>query len=174
VDLARGTISGGVTGDCVKVLAGGVIAGHGTLAAPDGVAIQDAGTIRASGGTLTVNGNVVGTGTIELGADSTAVSTAVLTGSSLELAAIAFIGADSTLGLAHGSHVTAAISGFAIGDAISNADVDAVSFNAPTGMLTLSEHNAQVESLHLVGGFAGDAFALHQTAAGAVITLRHG
>jgi hypothetical protein len=69
--------------------------------------------------------------------------------------------------------VTAAISGFAIGDAISMAGVDAMSFNALTGVLTLSEHNAQVESLHLVGSFAGDVFALHQMAAGAVITLQH-
>ncbi|HEY3846076.1 MAG TPA: hypothetical protein VGL95_03055 [Acetobacteraceae bacterium] len=40
-------------------------------------------------------------------------------------------------------------------------------------MPTLSEHNAQVETLRFVGGFAGDMFAIDQTTAGAVITLQH-
>ncbi len=116
-----------------------------------------------------MNGNVVGTGTIQINSDSTAV----LTGSSLKLTGIAFIGSDATLSLAHGSNVTAAISGFSIGDAINMANIDAVSFNAPKGILTISENNAQVETLHLVGNFAGDMFAVHQTSAGAVISLQH-
>ncbi len=53
LDLAGGTVSGGAIGDCIRTLAGGVIAGHGTLSAPDGVAIEDDGAIQASGGKLT-------------------------------------------------------------------------------------------------------------------------
>jgi T5SS/PEP-CTERM-associated repeat protein len=166
LDVAGGTVTAGVTADCLRTLAGGVIAGHGTLTAP---VTEDDGTILASGGDLQVNGNVIGTGAIEIAAHSTAT----LTGANLKLASIAFLGADGTLSLAHGSNVTAAISGFAIGDAIAMPDVDAVSFDAATGRLTLSEHNAQVATLHLTGGFAGDEFAIHQTAGGAVITLQH-
>ncbi len=121
------------------------------------------------GGTLAVDGDVDGNGTIQLAADGTAA----LTGASLTLAHIGFIGSDATLSLAHGSHVTAAISGCAIGDMISMANVDAVSFNASTGMLTLSDHNAQVERLHFVGSFVGDMFAVNQTTAGGAITLEH-
>jgi hypothetical protein len=116
-----------------------------------------------------VNGNVVGSGAIQIDAGSTAA----LTGSSLKLASIAFIGSDATLALAHGSNVTAAISGFSIGDMIDMANIDAVSFNAKTGTLTLSDHNAQVETLHFAGNFTGNMFAVHQTATGGVITLEH-
>jgi hypothetical protein len=67
----------------------------------------------------------------------------------------------------------AAISGFAIGDIIAMANVDTASFNAPTGMLTLSQHGVKVESLHLLGSFTGDTFAVQQTVADAVVTLHH-
>jgi T5SS/PEP-CTERM-associated repeat protein len=169
VDIAGGTVAGGVTTDRINVLAGGVIAGHGVLTAPDGVAIEDDGIIRASGGTLEVDGNINGTGAIQIAANAIAN----ITGASLKLAAISFIGPAATLDLTHGSNVTAAISGFAIGDVIGMANVDAASFNVPTGMLTLTEHGVKVESLHLLGSFTGDTFAIQQTAAGALITLHH-
>jgi T5SS/PEP-CTERM-associated repeat protein len=169
VDIAGGLVAGGVTADCVRVLAGGVIAGHGVLAAPDGVAIQDNGIIRASGGTLEVDGNVSGTGAIQIAAGSIAN----ITSSSLKLAGIAFIGPTATLELAHGSNVTAAISGFSLGDVIAMANVNAVSFAAATGMLTLSENGVKVDTLHLLGSFTGDTFGVQQTAADALITLHH-
>jgi T5SS/PEP-CTERM-associated repeat protein len=169
VRLAGGTVAAGVTAGHINVLAGGVISGHGVLTAPDGVAIEDNGIIRASGGTLEVDGNVGGTGAIQIAADSIAN----ITGSSLKLAGIAFIGPAATLELTHGSNVLAAISGFAIGDIIAMANVDTASFNAPTGMLTLSQHGVKVESLHLLGSFTGDTFAVQQTVADAVVTLHH-
>lgn len=167
VDIAGGTVAGGATGNCIRVLAGGAISGHGVLTAPDGVAIQDDGVIRASGGKLEVDGNVGGTGAIQIAADSIAD----ITSDSLRLAGIAFIGPAATLELTHGSNVTAAISGFALGDVIAMANVDAASFSAATGMLTLSEHGVTVERLHLIGSFAGDTFGVQQTAADAIITL---
>ena len=75
--------------------------------------------------------------------------------------------------LTHGAHVSAAISGFAIGDLIAMANVDAASFNATTGILTLSEHGLKVDSLHLLGNFTGDTFSVQQTVADAVISLHH-
>jgi len=169
ITMAGGMVAGGVTAGRISVLAGGVIAGTGVLTAPDGVTIEDDGVIRASGGTLEVDGSIKGTGAIQIAADSVAR----ITGSSLTLASIAFIGPAATLELTHGSSVTAAISGFAIGDMIAMANVDAVSFNAPTGMLTLTEHGVKVESLHLLGSFTGDTFGVQQTVAGAIIALHH-
>ncbi len=169
VELAGGMISAGVTAGRITVLAGGVLAGHGVLAAPDGVAIENDGIIRAAAGTLEVDANLTGTGALQIAAGSIAD----LTGSSLKLAGIAFIGPASTLELTHGSNVTAGISGFALGDIIAMANVDAVSFNAPTGMLTLSEHGVKVESLHLLGNFSGETFGVQQTMADAVISLHH-
>jgi T5SS/PEP-CTERM-associated repeat protein len=169
VTLAGGIVAGGVTEGHIHVLAGGVISGYGVLTAPDGNAIQDDGIIRASGGTLEVDGNVRGTGAIQIAADSAAK----ILGGSLGLAGISFIGPDAVLVLTHGSHIAAAISGFAIGDIIVMADVDAASFNAPTGMLTLSEHGVKVESLHLLGSFTGDTFSVQQTIGDSLITLHH-
>ena len=120
--------------------------------------------------TLLVDDSVGGKGAIQIAADSTAT----ITGSSLKLASIAFIGPDATLTLAQGSDVTASISGFAIGDIIAMAHIDAVTFAASTGTLTLGAHNATVESLHLVGNFTGDTFGVQQTTGDALITLHHG
>jgi len=75
--------------------------------------------------------------------------------------------------LAHGATVTAPISGFAIGDTIAMANVDAVSFTAATGMLALSDKSVSVDTLHLVGSFSGDTFAVTQTGTEAMITLHH-
>jgi len=169
IGIAGGTVTGGGVVDTIKTDLGGSISGYGTLAVSDGHAIVDDGVIRAAGGNLVVNASVGGIGMIEIAADSTAM----LTGSSLKPAGIAFIGPDATLSLAHGATVTAPISGFAIGDTIAMANVDAVSFTAATGMLALSDKSVSVDTLHLVGSFSGDTFAVTQTGTEAMITLHH-
>jgi T5SS/PEP-CTERM-associated repeat protein len=176
LDLKGGTVTGGATAGCIGTEAGGlragagVISGYGTLATRAGAPVYDDGIIRASGGSLTVAGNISGEGSVQIAANSVAA----LTGGALTLAGIAFIGADATLSLAQGAKVTAAIAGFAIGDIIAMAKVDAVSFNPTTGSLVLLDQGAKIDSLHMVGNFAGDTFNLSQTTAGAVITLSHG
>jgi T5SS/PEP-CTERM-associated repeat protein len=167
VTIAGGTVTGGATASCVYVQTGGEISGYGLVTTRAGAAVDDDGTILASGGTLTVNGNVGGEGSIQIAANSSAQ----LTGAGLGLSGIAFIGPDATLSLAHGVKAAASISGFGIGDIIEMANVDAVSFNATTGNLTLSDQGLQVSVLHLAGSFAGDTFAVTQSANGAMITL---
>lgn len=169
VAIAGGTITASATQGQISIAAGGLIAGHGVLAAPDGVPIAVGGTILASGGTLEVDGNINGAGTLQIAANSVAK----ITGESLKLASIAFIGASGALVLASGADVTGAISGFTFGDTIATTNVDAASFNAVTGMLTLSEHGVKMESLHLLGSYTGDTFALQQGGAGALVTLHH-
>ena len=166
--VTDGSVAGG-TADHLAVQAGGVIAGFGAISATNGAQIWDQGVIRATGGTLTIAGTIGGTGSIEIGANSTAVITA----SSLKLAGIAFTGANAGLTLAHGSAINAPISGFAIGDILSMASVDAVSFNATTGILSLSNHHAFVENLHFTGNFSGEMFTIHQQNGVGVVGLQH-
>ena len=94
-----------------------MISGYGTLTTRAGAWVNDNGIIRASGGSLQVDGNITGEGAIQIAANSVAN----LTGGSLTLAGIAFIGADATLSLAQGAKVTAGIAGFALGDIIEMA-----------------------------------------------------
>ena len=164
--MAGGTVTADTAVVLRKALAGSVISGFGTLNAP---AVQDGGIILATGGKLQISGNLTGTGSVEIAANSTAS----LTGATLKLAGIGFLGSDGTLALAHGASVTAPIAGFAIGDIIAMASINAVSFNAATGVLTLSENSAQVTALHLTGSFTGDTFAIQQTAGAALISLQH-
>ena len=166
--VTDGSIAGG-TASHMAVQAGGIIAGFGSISATNGAQIWDQGIIQATGGTLTVNGNIAGNGSLGIGANSTAVINA----STLKLAGISFLGPNADLTLAHGSAINAPISGFAIGDILSMASVDAVSFNASTGVLTLSEHSAFVENLHFVGNFSGEMFTIHQQNGMGAISLQH-
>ncbi len=155
---------------CIYVQTGGTLTGFGTLDTRAGAAVDDDGTIVATGGTLTVNGNIGGEGSLQIAANSTAM----LTGTSYGVAGISFVGADATLSLATGAKVANPISGFTFGDIIQMANVDAVSFNAANGNLTLSDKGLQVDILHLAGSFAGDTLSVAQSTAGAMIALQHG
>jgi hypothetical protein len=175
--LNGGTVTAGESGSSaanrVETAAGGLISGYGTLNSPEpaGVGIMDNGTIVATGGTLDITSNINGGGTLEIAANSTAM----VTGATLHMPSIAFIGSDATLGLTHGSSVSSTISGFSPGDVITMEDISAVSFNPSNGVLTLSENGKFVESLHFAGSFTGDTFAVHQVGGGlAAITLQHG
>jgi fibronectin-binding autotransporter adhesin len=170
IDISGGIVTAGATANPIVVLAGGLISGYGTLAVTSGATMSIGGIIRASGGNLEVDGKIGGTtGTLQIAADSTAT----ITSTTLKLAGISFIGPDATLLLAHGVSTTAPISGFAIGDVIGMANVDAAAFTASTGMLVLSDHGVKVDSLHLLGNFTGDTFAVQQTLSDSMITLHH-
>ena len=146
------TIDDGVWKDAGNVIIGD--AGSGTLNVVDN-------------GVVTIGGNAV------MGCNTGATGNmTIASGGSVTVAG----GFHLMGGPAHGTakvSAGAAISGFALGDIIAMAGVDAVSFNAKNGMLTLSEHGVQVDRLHLTGSFAGNTFAVHQSAAGALISLQH-
>jgi len=167
IDLSGGTLIAGVTADSLKLLAGGVVTGYGTIDVPDASAIQNDGVITAAGGTLELTDNVIGTGTLDIESDSVFK----LTGSSIKPAAIDFVGAHATLALAHDASVSGNIIGFAAGDIIAIANIDAVSFTASSGTLKVTEAGGKVLNLHLLGTYTGDSFALHQTASGTQISL---
>lgn len=169
--LAGGTVTGGITSDCVMISSGGVVSGFGTLNSPEPNLnrMVDNGTILATGGTLNVTAGLLGAGTIQIAANSTAM----MTGAYINLPSIAFIGPDATLGLAHGSSIAATLSGFGLSDMITMANITTASFTASTGMLALRQNNAFVENLHMAGNFTGDTFAVHQVGALSTITLQH-
>jgi hypothetical protein len=167
--LAGGTVTAGAISETIVNKAAGLISGYGTLAVSGGQAIENDGIIRASGGHLQIDESVTGTGTLQIAANSMAT----ITGNSIKLAGIAFIGPAATLTLAHGANVAAPISGFALGDIIAMVNVTAATFTASTGMLALSDNGVHVDSLHLLGSFVGDTFGVQQTVSDSIISLHH-
>jgi T5SS/PEP-CTERM-associated repeat protein len=167
LDIAGGTVTGGVTTNTINVVNGGLISGFGSLAAPGSTPIQDNGVIRATGGTLAITGNIGGPGSLQIDANSTATLTAAKIG----LGSIAFIGPNATLALAHGATVSSAVTGFTLGDMISMANITAVSFTASTGVLKLMDNAVVAGSLHMVGNFSGETFAVHASGGTNIVAL---
>jgi len=164
--LSGGTVNAPDTAVGLQVWADGTLSGYGTVNAT-GFGISDAGTIRAAGGTLVLNGNISGTGQMQI-ADT---STIKITGATIGHATIAFTGHNATLSLAHGATSQATLTGFAAGDSIVMPGIDAFSWNGTTDVLTLSSAGHAVETLQFNGTYGTNPFALTQTTAGAVIAF---
>src|SRR6185437_6065052 len=111
------------------------------------------------GGVLTINGDVSGSGRLEIGD----ADTLTLAGSSIATA-IAFTGSGGLLDLpALPAALSGTISGFASGDLIrfDTTPIDNASWAATTGglgTLTLSNAGATVATLTLAGDYTGDTF----------------
>jgi T5SS/PEP-CTERM-associated repeat protein len=167
--LDGGTISVGNAFPGLTILSGGTLSGNGTVnvgpATGKSAGITDGGVVSASGGTLVLNSVVSGTGQMQI-ADG---STLVLNGSSIGVPSIAFTGSTGTLSLAHGIAEHATITGFGAGDSILMAGVDGMSFNASTDVMTLTSGTQVVDTLHLSGSYASNAFTLTQSGADAMI-----
>ncbi len=129
--------------------------------------------MQASGGTLAIHGAFGGPGAVDLAAGSTLD----LSDAQLALPKISFLGSDSTLILAQGQSFDGApapsIDGFSVGDHIAMTGIDAASFTAGNGKLTLSSGGHVVDTLHLAGSFAGDSFSVQQANGMGVVSLSH-
>ena len=165
VMLSGGTLSSTISYASTEVWAKATVTGYGTFSSQAG--IVDAGTITASGGTLTVNGPINGTGMLDIAAGSTAVLNATTIGK----VGIAFTGGNGTLALLHGVASAATISGFDATDKITMAGVDHLDWNGHTDTLSLSENNVVIDTLHFAGTFAADPFALSQPSSGGLVTI---
>jgi T5SS/PEP-CTERM-associated repeat protein len=166
LNLTGGTVNVTDTVTGLKIWTGGTLSGFGTVTSlPTG--IGDDGTIRATGGTLVLNGMVSGAGSLQIAANSTAQITA----SKLGLATVNFAGSNGTLALAHGVTSLAAITNFAAGDHITMAGIDSLSWNATKDILTLSSGGQVVDTLHILGTYASTDFTLTQGSAAATIGL---
>jgi hypothetical protein len=136
--------------------------------------IADNGVISVTGGTLTLNGPVSGSGTLLVGADAALR----LNGSVSASDAIVQSGTDAGLEIgvaAVGSYpMQAAISGFAAGDSLMfHATVATGATYVATGVnrgtLGLFNGTTQVAAVTLAGGYAGDSFVLSPTTNGAEV-----
>ena len=154
----------------VKICAGGTLSGNGVVSVAAGsgaYGVTDSGMLQASGGTLTINGPLTGTGQVQIAGGATLAINAM----SIGVPSIAFAGSNGTLALSHGIADHAVISGFAAGDSILMAGVDSISWNGSTDVLTLSSASHVVDTLQFAGTYGSNAFALTQGSAGAVIGL---
>ena len=165
--LAGGTVTAGGEGGEVRVTQGGNTSGFGALAQTTaGGTIGDDGTITASGGTLALSGRLVGTGTPDIDANSTAQ----VIGAAIAISSIAFAGPDATLeAQAISSHAT--ISGFVSGDGLLLSGATALSWDANHDVLAVSNGSQVVDLLHFTGNYAGETFSLTHADNEAVISV---
>ena len=144
VVLAGGTLSSGDEGNGVQINPGATVSGYGTVSsAVHGV--TDNGALAASGGTLTVAGNLSGIGTVQIAAGATLN----LVSSRIDVPSLAFLGSNAALDLTAGVGGNFAITGFGVGDQIVMAGIDQASWSGASHVLTLSEHGQVMDKLHL-------------------------
>lgn len=162
--LAGGAVTVADTQTGMQVVAGGTVSGYGSMTSAGAFWVD--GSVQASGGTLVLNGDLRGHGSLQIEAGATAKVNAAVIGD----IGLKFAGADATLVLNHGFTGHANISGFGLTDAIQMTGVDHLDWNAASGVLTLSDAGQVVDRLHVAGTYAG-GFDLTQTSAGAMITV---
>ena len=150
LDLApAGTVTIGTTPAIpgrVVLGADGRLSGTGTIAA----SVVDRGRLTASGGTLTVQGDLTGSGNLLIGSGALFSITGALTVGHITFAGP---GTNETLRAGQPTHIPGTIAGFADHDVI-----DLVNFHADPGATTFA---ADTLTLHSVGG--GATATLHFT-----------
>lgn len=145
--LGGGTfVAGGLTND-------GVIQGRGVI----DVAVADAGTIKAVGGTLDLTRAISGNGALQVNAKAVlkieAAAAASLTAT--------FNGVGGDLKLGDAASFAATIAGFAAGDTIDLLGQAATSATLQTGNQLVVKNGGQtVTILQLTGDYSGSAFAV--------------
>ena len=170
VTLAGGSVVVKDSAPGLKIQAGATLSGNGNVSAlpsSDGTGgIWNDGTIQATGGTLTLNGQLGGSGQAQIASGATlAINT-----SHISLNTIAFTGANETLSLSHGFTANTTITGFSTGDTILASGIDHMNWNANTDTLKLFTGTQVEETLNFTGAYASNAFTMTNTSAGAVIT----
>lgn len=165
ITLTGGTVSAGTQAGGINDF--GRIAGHGTLQARPDAWIMDQGTIDASGGTLAIEGNLGGKGTLAIESGATADVTAKL----LNVATVAFMGPNATLELGPGTTANTTLQGFAAGDIIEAAGLDSLVWSASAHTLKLLSAGKTVDVFHMSGTYTPAMFALTQSNGMGVVSL---
>jgi hypothetical protein len=158
VNGVNGTIEIGTAGGAqaakTNVDAGATLSGNGRVQG----GLVDNGQIVATGGTLTLAGNVTGTGTAAI------TTGAVLdAGDSLAPAVQFLAGGNETLALGTPAGVSSVISGFGASDTIDLLGQIATGFSyaSATGILTVTGSGGTIASLHFSGAYTMSSFSLH-------------
>jgi len=133
--------------------------------------VVDNGVLSETGGTLTVNGNLSGSGQLQIGQGATLA----LNGTVAATDVIAFIGSGATLSVGNASTtpygIGPTLTGFQAGDSIVlAAPVSTATYAAGPGggpgLLTLGTSGAAAETFSLSGDFTGKSFSVTPTASG--------
>jgi T5SS/PEP-CTERM-associated repeat protein len=144
VVMAGGTLSTGSEGNGVTINPDATMSGYGTVSsAAHGV--TDNGVLAASGGTLSLTGNLSGIGVVQIAAGATLD----LVASRISVPSIAFLGGNAALDLTAGVSGNFAITGFGVGDQLVMSGIDQASWSGASHVLTLSEHGQIMDKLHL-------------------------
>jgi hypothetical protein len=144
--------------DLIIVGATGVLEGAGTVAGNlrDGLT----GTVRAQNGTLTLTGDLSGTGKLQI-ADG-----GILDLQGRDPLGINFIGAAGVLRIEKTAAVTGTIGHLAVGDVIDLAGVTATQAGRVGGNLTVTKGDGSKLVLHVAGALTGNHFAISSDGAG--------
>ena len=141
-------------------------------------AIVDNGVLSATGGNLTLTGNVSGTGQISIGHNGVVTMNGnIAAGNAItftDAAATLVIGTNPVTGRA--CAIAAPISGFQFGDSIvfssAVSSVAYASYATNLGKLTLINRGVEVASLTLIGNYTAVSFVLSPTiTVGGVVTI---
>jgi Ca2+-binding RTX toxin-like protein/cytoskeletal protein CcmA (bactofilin family) len=176
VTIATGSttnLSGG-TLTATNIEVDGTLKGPGTVNA-DTINLSSTGSVVAASnsGTLILNGNITGTGTLQISNHSTLE----INGSVASTITVSFANGQGTVGtliLDQPSQFQGLISGLTTNDVIDFKGVVITSFdpgvyNAGTNITTVNFKDAQghiVETLHLVGDYSGSAWQFSSDGAG--------
>jgi hypothetical protein len=154
ITLTGGTVSAATT---LTVGATGTLIGSGTV----GGSLSVAGLVEASGGSLTLSGNVGGAGTIGIDVNS------VLSASgTLGISNIAFLSDGGQLNLSQPASVAGTIAGFASTDVIDILGQVVTSDSFVANTLTLTGSGGTIGVLHFAGDYSGYHFGLFSDGSG--------
>ena len=160
IDIGTGTAAAGtLTIEAGRSVAAGT---NATITA----AIVDNGILSATGGNLTVAGNLSGTGTVRIGRNGTVTLNGTVAATDTlaftDATAILAIGTNPSTGLPYS--VAATVSGFQLGNIIQvTAPVTGLSYaqtNASLGILSLLNGTSTIATLALAGSYATNNFVL--------------
>jgi hypothetical protein len=146
------------------IAAGGIVQGAGVVSSARG--IDNSGTITADGH-LQIDGTVTDVGIMNVDANSRLE----LRGAILGTGTIAFLSADNaSLLIGADPTIDPTITGFAAGDEIRAVDVDSVSYDPLSGILTLETGGVAEGTLTLAGSYAAGGFQVTPSGNQGVIT----
>ena len=160
IGTAGGAAVGAITIDAGKTATSSATAGFSG-------SLVDNGILAITGGVLTQNGSVSGSGLVQIGKNATWV----VNGSVAATDTIAFLDTGAALSISTPYTINATITGFQTGDSIILAQpVSTATYTAGAGTnpgtLVLSNATGTVETLHLTGNFTGKTFFVSPTTTG--------
>ena len=132
----------------LTVAPGGSVIGFGIVAAP----VVNDGSVEAQTDLLEITGDLAGTGTDSIDADTTLQLDGAVTGGQT----VTFAGSDGILAVEEPSVFAATISGFAAADLIDLFGITATAVSYQANVLTVLNGATTVASLNLAGNYAGN------------------